>query len=79
MRTNLLLGLGAWMALPGGGVTGLLAVSALSDGYFIGEPGLLYRKWPGQQTAQADAIRSAICSNSGHHRPTATLLPTGRC
>ena len=53
IKTSLLLGLGAWMALPGGEDTGLLlAASVVSDGYFIREPGLLYRKWPGQSTAQ---------------------------
>jgi hypothetical protein len=30
-----------------------MAANAVSDGYFIGTAGLLYRKWPGQQTSQA--------------------------
>ncbi|WP_207915449.1 hypothetical protein [Micromonospora sp. 15K316] len=32
----------------------LLAASVVADGYFIAEPGLLYRKHPDQITAQAD-------------------------
>jgi hypothetical protein len=54
MRRELVLALGGWMALPASGDTALLmAASAVSDGYFIGTAGLLYRKWPGQQTSQA--------------------------
>lgn len=53
IRHDLLLALGAWMALPLGEDTGLLlAASVVSDGYFIDQPGLLYRKWPGQTTTQ---------------------------
>ncbi len=53
IRRGLALALGGWMALPGGEDTGLLlAASAVSTGYFIGEPGLLYRKHPGQTTEQ---------------------------
>ncbi len=45
------------MALPSSEDTGLLmALNAVSTGWFIEECGLLYRKWPGQSTAQ-----------SGHH------------
>lgn len=52
MRRDLLLALGGWMALPAGEDTGLLiAADAVSDGYFLAEPGLYYRKWPGQVTA----------------------------
>ncbi|MCM0674045.1 hypothetical protein NCC78_04920 [Micromonospora phytophila] len=41
------------MALPTSEDTGLLfALSIMSRGYFIAEPGLLYRKWPGQITGQ---------------------------
>lgn len=37
------------------GDTGLLlAASTLAPGYFIAEPGLLYRKWPGQMTSQSE-------------------------
>jgi glycosyltransferase involved in cell wall biosynthesis len=54
IRRNLLLALGGWMALPASEDTGLLlAANVVSDGYFIAEPGLLYRKWPGQVTGQA--------------------------
>jgi hypothetical protein len=55
MRRELIMALGGWMALPASGDTGLLlAANAISPGYFISEVGLLYRKWPGQMTSQAD-------------------------
>lgn len=42
------------MALPASEDTGLLlALNAVSGGYFIEEAGLHYRKWPGQSTASA--------------------------
>lgn len=51
IRSSLLLALGGWMALPASEDTGLLlALSAISEGYFISECGLYYRKWPGQVT-----------------------------
>jgi glycosyltransferase involved in cell wall biosynthesis len=54
IRRRLAVGLGGWMALPASEDTGLLiAANALTDGYFIETPGLMYRKWPGQVTAQA--------------------------
>jgi len=54
MRRSLLVALGGWMGVPGSDDTGLLiAASAVSPGYFHGEVGLYYRKWPGQVTAQA--------------------------
>lgn len=43
--------------------TGLLRdLNAVSTGYFIGEPGLHYRVWPGQTTAQrvSDDERKAV-------------------
>lgn len=53
IRRDLLLALGGWMALPASEDTGLLiAASVVSDGYFTAEPGLYYRKWPGQVTGQ---------------------------
>jgi glycosyltransferase involved in cell wall biosynthesis len=53
VRRDLLLALGGWMALPASEDTGLLlALNTVSPGYFTREPGLLYRKWPGQATAQ---------------------------
>lgn len=54
MRRDLLLAHGGWMALPASEDTGLLmALSAVSRGWFTAETGLLYRKWPGQVTSQA--------------------------
>ncbi|MEH1017659.1 glycosyltransferase [Micromonospora sp. CPCC 206060] len=54
LRRDLVFALGGWMALPASEDTGLLlAASAVSEGYFIREHGLLYRKWPGQVTSQA--------------------------
>lgn len=53
VRRDLLVALGGWMALPASGDTGLLlALNTVSNGYFIAEVGLLYRKWPGQMTSQ---------------------------
>jgi glycosyltransferase involved in cell wall biosynthesis len=55
MRRNLVFLLGGWMALPTSEDTGLLlALNAISTGYFIEQPGLLYRKWPGQTTASPE-------------------------
>jgi glycosyltransferase involved in cell wall biosynthesis len=52
-RRELLLALGGWMALPASEDTGLLlALDAVSRGWFTHEPGLLYRKWEGQVTGQ---------------------------
>jgi glycosyltransferase involved in cell wall biosynthesis len=60
MRLDLLLALGGWMALPASEDTGLLlAASVVTEGWFTAEPGLLYRKWPGQMTGQPS-----------HHEPT---------
>lgn len=54
IRRDLLLALGGWMALTTTEDTGLLiAANTVSDGYFIAEPSLLYRKHPEQITAQA--------------------------
>lgn len=54
IRRELAVALGGWMAVPGSDDTGmLLAASALSDGWFSRDVGLLYRKWPGQETANA--------------------------
>ncbi|WP_034093523.1 glycosyltransferase [Streptacidiphilus albus] len=53
IRYDLLLALGGWMALPASEDTGLLlALNTVSRGWFNGEVGLHYRKWPGQATAQ---------------------------
>ncbi|MFC8518459.1 glycosyltransferase family 2 protein [Streptomyces sp. NPDC057257] len=54
VRRDLLLALGGWMALPASEDTGLLlALDAVSRGWFSRETGLLYRKWEGQVTGQA--------------------------
>lgn len=54
IRRQLVAALGGWMSVPGSDDTGLLiAASVLSVGYFRAEVGLLYRKWPGQTSAQA--------------------------
>ncbi|MFD6950629.1 glycosyltransferase [Nocardiopsis sp. TSRI0078] len=54
VRRDLLLALGGWMALPASEDTGLLlALNAVSRGWFTARTGLLYRKWPGQVTAAA--------------------------
>lgn len=53
VRRDLALAMGGWMALPASSDTGLLmAISTVSDGYFIATAGLLYRKWAGQATSQ---------------------------
>lgn len=53
LRREIVFALGGWMALPASEDTGLLvAANIISSGYFIGAPGLLYRKWPGQVTSQ---------------------------
>ncbi|TDQ54775.1 glycosyltransferase family 2 protein [Actinorugispora endophytica] len=55
VRRELLLALGGWMALPASEDTGLLmALDAVSGGWFTAEAGLLYRKWPGQATSQPE-------------------------
>ncbi|WP_280407981.1 glycosyltransferase [Nocardia brasiliensis] len=57
IRTQLVFALGGWMGLPASEDTGLLlAANAVADGYFSSKVGLLYRKWPGQTTAQAAHI-----------------------
>jgi glycosyltransferase involved in cell wall biosynthesis len=51
VRRGLLLMIGGWMALPASEDTGLLlALNAVSPGYFIGETGLWHRRWDGQST-----------------------------
>ncbi|GGS37481.1 glycosyltransferase [Streptomyces griseoviridis] len=60
VRRDLLLALGGWMALPASEDTGLLlALSAVSRGWFSEEVGLLYRKWEGQATGQAAHVDPA--------------------
>ncbi|GGN03598.1 glycosyl transferase [Streptomyces fuscichromogenes] len=53
VRRELLLALGGWMALPASEDTGLLlALDAVSRGWFSARAGLLYRKWEGQVTGR---------------------------
>ncbi|CAM5739515.1 hypothetical protein [Streptomyces afghaniensis 772] [Streptomyces afghaniensis] len=60
VRRELLLALGGWMALPASEDTGLLlALNAVSRGWFSGEVGLLYRKWEGQVTGQTAHVDRA--------------------
>ncbi|MGV9449796.1 glycosyltransferase family 2 protein [Streptomyces sp. NPDC003635] len=60
VRRDLLLALGGWMALPASEDTGLLlALNAVSRGWFTAEAGLLYRKWEGQATGQASHVDPA--------------------
>ncbi|MEV1019832.1 glycosyltransferase family 2 protein [Streptomyces sp. NPDC050264] len=60
VRRELLLALGGWMALPASEDTGLLlALNSVARGWFSSEVGLLYRKWEGQVTGQADHVDSA--------------------
>ncbi|MEV6212605.1 glycosyltransferase family A protein [Kitasatospora sp. NPDC051914] len=58
VRRELLLAVGGWMALPASEDTGLLmALNAVSRGWFSAETGLLYRKWPGQSTSHAAHVQ----------------------
>ncbi|WP_181138832.1 glycosyltransferase [Streptomyces sp. Ru72] len=60
VRRDLLMALGGWMALPASEDTGLLlALNAVSRGWFCREVGLLYRKWQGQATGQASHVDPA--------------------
>ncbi|MEU9333094.1 glycosyltransferase family 2 protein [Streptomyces sp. NPDC048290] len=60
VRRDLLVALGGWMALPASEDTGLLlALNAVSRGWFSPEVGLLYRKWEGQATGQASHVDPA--------------------
>jgi glycosyltransferase involved in cell wall biosynthesis len=57
VRRELLLALGGWMALPASEDTGLLlALNAVSRGWFSAQTGLLYRKWPGQVTSHESHV-----------------------
>ncbi|MFR0358444.1 glycosyltransferase family 2 protein [Streptomyces sediminimaris] len=60
VRRDLLLALGGWMALPASEDTGLLlALDAVSRGWFSRKVGLFYRKWEGQATGQAAHVDPA--------------------
>ncbi len=57
MRLSLVLAVGGWMALPSSEDTGLMvAANALAPGYFIREPGMLYRQHANQTTIQAHHV-----------------------
>jgi hypothetical protein len=68
-HTDLIRAVGGWQAVPANDdVALLLAVAAVSDGWMIDAPSLVYRRWPGNTTdaldaaneSAADARRSAI-------------------
>lgn len=73
IRRRLAIALGGWMALPASEDTGLIvATNAVSDGWFIEQPGMLYRKWHGQVTAQPShidtterALRNSLIAERG--------------
>ncbi|MFF0152638.1 glycosyltransferase family 2 protein [Micromonospora sp. NPDC005203] len=81
IRRSLVVALGGWMALPASEDTGLLmAADVTSAGYFISEPGLLYRKWQGQATSQAEHIEpgewmARMSIIEGRARALQTLFP----
>jgi glycosyltransferase involved in cell wall biosynthesis len=83
IRRSLLLMLGGWMSLPASEDTGLMmAASAVSNGYFIDEPGLYYRKWPGQVTADPvhtanDELRARNAVIVARARALADQFPSG--
>jgi glycosyltransferase involved in cell wall biosynthesis len=55
IERDLLVAAGGWMGVPGSDDTGMLiAVSMVAVGWFEPAVGLLYRKWPGQETARAE-------------------------
>lgn len=55
MRRWLVVALGGWMALPASEDTGLLmALDAVSDGWFNAEVGMIYRRWAPQMSASPE-------------------------
>ena len=89
VRAEILAALGGWMAVSSSEDTGLLlTLSAISTGYFIGEPGLHYRVWPGQTTTGRvkDDERTAVLRLIGmrrraarrHRSPAAAARSRGR-
>ena len=57
IRSPILLALGGWMALPASEDTALLmALDACGDGFFIPEPGMIYRRWSPQMSASAQHV-----------------------
>lgn len=54
-HTQLIRALGGWAALPQAEDAALvLALEAAADGWMIGEPSLLYRRWSGNSTVDVD-------------------------
>lgn len=57
---DVLVALGGWMALPASEDTALLlALDSLYDGWFHDEPGLIYRRWAPQMSAQPEHVDEA--------------------
>lgn len=72
IRRDLLLALGGWMALDTSEDTGLIiAANAVSAGYFLDTPSMLYRKHPAQTTAQ-------VFHNEPEHRHRKRLVIIAR-
>jgi glycosyltransferase involved in cell wall biosynthesis len=70
VRRDLLTALGGWVALPASEDTGLLlALDAVTRGWFTPEPGLLYRKWEGRATGQASHLDPAETRGPDGGRP----------
>ncbi|MGH3480393.1 MAG: hypothetical protein ACRDQD_26605, partial [Nocardioidaceae bacterium] len=54
--TDLIRAIGGWPAVPANDDVGLLlAVEAVSSGWMIDKPSLMYRRWPGNTTDVLDA------------------------
>ena len=68
-RTSLVLAMGGWSGTPLSGDTGLLlAMEAVSDGFYLRETGMLYRKWDEQIT------RSSLSMHDGARRNRVALM-----
>lgn len=52
--TDLVKALGGWPAVGSEDVGLLLAAEAVSNGWMLAEPGLIYRRWPGSSTSHLD-------------------------
>lgn len=63
--TDLVRAVGGWMALPSEDVALLVTCEAVAKGWFIDQPGEIYRKWSGQQSANPDLHKQL--SNRTHH------------
>jgi hypothetical protein len=57
IKYELLLVLGGWMSLPASEDTGLLmALDACTDGWFVEEAGMIYRRWSTQMSASREHV-----------------------